>query len=97
MSFAGSWILFAQMGEGRKERQSRGLCVQDEFQMPAGVERLLAADGRCFPRPGGSLGWSRSGKLPSYCSHALAGGAATSQFRRRPPFPSNAAELGEFP
>lgn len=64
--------------------------------MPAGAERLLAADGRFFPRPGGSLGWPRSGKLPSYCSHALAGGAATSQFRRRLPFPSNAAELGEF-
>lgn len=43
MSFAGSLVLFGQVGEGKKEKHSQHLSLPDEFQIPMGTELLLAA------------------------------------------------------
>ena len=50
MSFAASWVPFGQVGEGRKEGQSRRPDLSDESQIPVGAELPLAACERSFPR-----------------------------------------------
>lgn len=84
MSFAASWVPFGQVGEGRKEGQSRRPDLSDESQIPVGAEPPLAACEQSFPRAlGGFSGRPRSRSFPAIAAtcgqgalllHGFAGG-----------------------
>lgn len=85
MSFAGSWVFLAQEGEGRKDSQSRALCVPEDFLISAAVELLLEGS------PG--LGGSPLGDASQRLRPCTGRGRCYFTVRGRPNFPASAAQL----